>query len=81
MSINLEGNDLSDQPLIETATFRVSEPVDGTRRRRRSLGQKAGPSPLTRITVDPGVWKAAMRLAGGNRQRIEVRSATEVVVR
>lgn len=79
MSINDKGNDLSDQPLIETATVRVTDPVSGAKR-RRTRGPGVPVPKVTTVTVDPQVWAAAMQIAGGNTARLEVRSATNVVV-
>lgn len=39
------------------------------------------PAPVEHIKVDPVVWQQALELAGGDVKRIQVRSASEVVVR
>ena len=65
----------------DTATVSVSAPVDGTRRRkRRTQAASSMNSRLTRITVDPQVWAAALDLAGGDAARIEVHSSTNVTI-
>ena len=57
-------------------SFRVSD-RDHTQRRTVS----ARSSQPTTITVDPAVWATALKLADGDALRIEVLSATDVVVR
>lgn len=45
--------------------------------RRRSSPE---PQPVTTIQVNPGIWKRAMELAGGDRSKIRVLSPTQVEV-
>jgi hypothetical protein len=64
VSVNENGNDVTDQPVIETATVTVSEPVKNVvpRRRRRHHGPKPKASPVDSTTVDPRVMEAARPL-------------------
>lgn len=57
--------------------FRVHSLAAGKRRRVRRA-----PAPtFSSVRVLPAVWRCALVLADGDPRRIEVRSATEVVVR
>lgn len=48
--------------------------------RRPPLRLRVPPGPLTTVRVAPAVWRAALRLAGGDASRLVVVSDTAVIV-
>lgn len=56
---------------------RVTGNVQGLKKARK---QPNKPGPVTKVTVNPLVWNAAMRIARGDRTRIEVINPVEVRV-
>jgi hypothetical protein len=49
-------------------------------KKRKTATAKKRRQTATKTKVDARVWKAALRLAGGDALRIQVKSPTEVVV-
>lgn len=51
-----------------------------TKHIKRDISKTMKASPVTIIKIHKGVWEKALKIAGGDRQRIEVVSPEEVIV-
>jgi hypothetical protein len=60
--------------------------MSGSYRLHRDAALRTGrrraptPGPVTTITVDRDLWAVALRAAGGDARRIEIKSATSVII-
>lgn len=69
--------DIPDLPVRETAIVTVSEPVDGSRRRKKP--RPARIAKVRTIKAHPMVWPTALELAGGDAERLTIDPKTGFV--